>query len=200
MRQTIPGEISKYGEGFVKGLAIDAVIFGFHNNQLKILIIEHGDANLFALPGGYIYEKEDLNDAAKRILASKTGLTSGSKKQVSYASQIWMVLANVTSPAEAKLALKNITSHKEAVIPGAPYLYHFFISALIESGLKTEAKEAVINYWGGMVKKGADTFWEVYDPNDAYLSPYHFFPINSYCHAWSCTPVYFIRKYPDIFQ
>ncbi|WP_254412588.1 NUDIX hydrolase [Dyadobacter diqingensis] len=74
MRQTVPGEISKYGEGFVKGLAIDAVIFGFHNNQLKILIIEHGDANLFALPGGYIYEKEDLNDAAKRILASKTGL------------------------------------------------------------------------------------------------------------------------------
>ncbi|RYY36895.1 MAG: NUDIX hydrolase [Sphingobacteriaceae bacterium] len=74
MRQTVPGEISIYGEGFVKGLAIDAVIFGFHDNQLKILIIEHGDTNLFALPGGYIFEKEDLNDAAKRILASKTGL------------------------------------------------------------------------------------------------------------------------------
>lgn len=75
MRQTVPGEISKYGEGFVKGLAIDAVIFGFNNDQLKILIIEHGDTNLFALPGGYIYEKEDLNDAARRILASKTGLS-----------------------------------------------------------------------------------------------------------------------------
>jgi alpha-L-rhamnosidase len=143
-----------------------------------------------------------MSQAARtNLYDSKLGLfTSGSKKQVSYASQIWMVLANVASPAEAKLALKNITSHKEAVIPGAPYLYHFFISALIESGLKTEAKEALINYWGGMVKKGADTFWEVYDPNDAYLSPYHFFPINSYCHAWSCTPVYFIRKYTDIFQ
>ena len=51
-----------------------------------------------------------------------------------------------------------------------------------------------------MLEKGADTFWEAYDPNDDFLSPYNFFPVNSYCHAWSCTPVYFIRKYPEIFQ
>jgi hypothetical protein len=51
-----------------------------------------------------------------------------------------------------------------------------------------------------MIKKGADTFWEVYDPADEFKSPYGFFPVNSYCHAWSCTPVYFIRKYPKIFQ
>nr|WP_301847471.1 hypothetical protein [uncultured Parabacteroides sp.] len=51
-----------------------------------------------------------------------------------------------------------------------------------------------------MVKRGADTFWEVYDPDNDYLSPYGFFVINSYCHAWSCTPVYFINKYPEIFQ
>lgn len=76
MRQTVQGEISIYGEGFVKGLAIDAVIFGFHNNQLKILLIQHGGTDLFALPGGYIYENEDLNVAAKRILHSKTGLNN----------------------------------------------------------------------------------------------------------------------------
>ena len=66
--------------------------------------------------------------------------------------------------------------------------------------LKQEAKEMLTNYWGGMVNKGADSFWEVYDPKDDFLSPYNFFPVNSYCHAWSCTPVYFIRKYPEIFQ
>lgn len=75
-RQTVSGEISPFGEGFVKGLAIDAVIFGFHDQQLKVLIVEHGDTGLFAVPGGYIYEKENLNDAAKRVLASKTGLSN----------------------------------------------------------------------------------------------------------------------------
>ena len=71
---------------------------------------------------------------------------------------------------------------------------------LIIIWLNEEAKKLLIDYWGGMVEKGADTFWEVYDPKDDYLSPYNFFPMNSYCHAWSCTPVYFIHKYPDIFQ
>jgi hypothetical protein len=86
------------------------------------------------------------------------------------------------------------------VYPGAPYLYHYVIEAMIQCGLNQEAKDLMINYWGDMVKKGADTFWEVYDPKDDFLSPYNFFPVNSYCHAWSCTPVYFIRKYPEIFQ
>jgi hypothetical protein len=63
-----------------------------------------------------------------------------------------------------------------------------------------EAKEKLTSYWGGMVKKGADTFWEVYDPQNDFLSPYNSYLANSYCHAWSCTPVYFIRKYPELFQ
>ncbi|MDV9959707.1 hypothetical protein RHJ81_18875 [Clostridioides difficile] len=46
-----------------------------------------------------------------------------------------------------------------------------------------------------MVKDGADCFWELYNPNDKYVSPYGSRIINSYCHAWSCTPSYFIRKY-----
>ena len=111
-----------------------------------------------------------------------------------------MILSGVASKAEAQKALKALPAVADAVHPGAPYMYHYYIAALIESGLKAEAKEALTSYWGGMVKKGADTFWEVYDPNDELKSPYNFFPVNSYCHAWSCTPVYFIRKYPEIFQ
>jgi alpha-L-rhamnosidase len=106
----------------------------------------------------------------------------------------------VASKAEAQRALKALPGVADAVRPGAPYMYHYYVEALVESGLKAEAKEALTTYWGGMINKGADTFWEVYDPNDELKSPYNFFPINSYCHAWSCTPVYFIRKYPEIFQ
>jgi alpha-L-rhamnosidase len=46
-----------------------------------------------------------------------------------------------------------------------------------------------------MISDGADTFWELYNPDDKKLSPYGSNLINSYCHAWSCTPTYFIRKY-----
>lgn len=143
-----------------------------------------------------------LKDAAyKNLYDKKSGLfVSGADKQVSYGGQAWMVLSGVASKAEAQKALRALPTLPNAVHPGAPYMYHYYVAALIACDLKAEAKEALTNYWGGMVAKGADTFWEVYDPTDDFRSPYNFFPVNSYCHAWSCTPVYFIRKYPEVFQ
>ena len=70
----IPEESSVNGTGFLPGLAIDAVIFGFHQNQLKILLLEYRNTGLLALPGGFIQSDENLNDAARRILAKRTGL------------------------------------------------------------------------------------------------------------------------------
>ncbi|WP_276088261.1 glycoside hydrolase [Pedobacter sp. JY14-1] len=139
--------------------------------------------------------------ARTSLYDAKSGLfLSGQSRQVSYASQSWMVLSGVASKAQAQKAMKALATSKNAVKPGTPYLTHYYVAALIQSGLHQEARALVENYWGGMVNKGADTFWEAYDPDNDKLSPYNFFPVNSYCHAWSCTPVYFIRKYPDIFR
>lgn len=154
-------------------------------------------------------EVADVPELAKRLKEAtrknlydkKTGMfVSGDNKQVSYGGQAWIVLSGIATKAEAQKALKAIAATPTAVQPGAPYMFHYYVAALIESGLKAEAKNALVTYWGDMVKKRADTFWEVYDPKDELKSPYNFFPVNSYCHAWSCTPVYFIRKYPEIFQ
>lgn len=137
----------------------------------------------------------------KHYYNPKTGLFTGIlNDQVSYASQIWMVLGEVPTQKEAQRALRALKTTENVCTPGAPYLFHYYIEALIKSGLKEEAKKEMAEYWGGMIHKGADTFWEVYDPRNEYLSPYNFYPVNSYCHAWSCTPTYFIRKYPEIFQ
>ncbi len=139
--------------------------------------------------------------ARKRLYDKKSGLFRGTTDpQLSYASQVWMVLGGVATRAEAQRALKAVALAQDVVRPGTPYAYHYYIQALVNCGLKEEARTALTDYWGGMIRKGADTFWEAYDPDNDYLSPYNFFPMNSYCHAWSCTPVYFIRKYPDIFQ
>lgn len=62
------------GDGFLKNIAIDAVIFGFHDNQLKVLLIEYKRTALFALPGGFIRERDDLNTAAMRVVSERTGL------------------------------------------------------------------------------------------------------------------------------
>jgi hypothetical protein len=62
------------GEGFLPGLAMDFVIFGFHQDQLKILLLEYQNTSLFALPAGFVKSDENLNDAARRTLAERTGL------------------------------------------------------------------------------------------------------------------------------
>jgi Bacterial alpha-L-rhamnosidase. len=120
---------------------------------------------------------------------------SGSERQVSATSQVWMVLARVL-PDEKNRELCTLVLEKKAGMPlVTPYMYHYLVEAMLQCGMKAEASELMKDYWGGMIRNGADTFWEVYDPENPDFSPYGSPAINSYCHAWSCTPTYFIRKY-----
>lgn len=59
---------------YISHIAYDSVIFGFSGDQLKILILEYHNTELFALPGGFVRHDEDLNDAARRGLEERTGL------------------------------------------------------------------------------------------------------------------------------
>lgn len=134
------------------------------------------------------------NAARSHFFDRDQGLfVSGPDRQVSWASQAWLILAGVCEKQEAAAAIKNTVKLPSAVRPVTPYLYHHVVEAMVACGIKNDAKELVQSYWGGMVAAGADTFWEVYDPADPLLSPYGTVHINSYCHAWSCTPAYFIR-------
>ncbi len=45
---------------FQPGLSIDCVIFGFHNNQLKVLLNKTKYSDQWALPGGFVPVDEDL--------------------------------------------------------------------------------------------------------------------------------------------
>lgn len=76
-----------------------------------------------------------------------------------------------------------------------PYMYHHVTEALFEAGLQEEAIRLLKSYWGEMLRLGADTFWEAFEPENPDYSPYGNPIVSSYCHAWSCTPVYLIHKY-----
>jgi alpha-L-rhamnosidase len=119
--------------------------------------------------------------------------TSGEARTVSWAAQIWMVLAEVLTKEENAKLMERLFEKRPEIKLTTPYAYHHLIDALIISGKNGFAVEQMKAYWGAMVKEGADTFWELYNPEDKYYSPYGSNLINSYCHAWSCTPTYFIR-------
>ena len=56
------------------GLSVDNVIFGFHDNQLKVLLLECLNKKDWMLPGGFIHKEESLDEAAATVLLNRTGL------------------------------------------------------------------------------------------------------------------------------
>ena len=55
-------------------LSIDGVIFGFHQNQLKVLLLRWKGTSEWSLPGGFIRKTESVDLAAQRIMQERTGL------------------------------------------------------------------------------------------------------------------------------
>ncbi len=68
-------------EQFIPQISIDCVIFGFHNNTLKVLLSKFPNLDLWALQGGFILQNEDIDVAAVRILKELTGLSNIFLKQ-----------------------------------------------------------------------------------------------------------------------
>lgn len=124
---------------------------------------------------------------------------SGKNRQVSWATQIWMILAKVLSEEGNRKLIWRTEEMNPSVRIVTPYMKHHYIEALIECGETKHALKEIKGYWGGMIKEGADTFWEVYNPDHLSESPYGSISVNSFCHAWSCTPVYFLRKFLNIY-
>jgi ADP-ribose pyrophosphatase YjhB (NUDIX family) len=67
-------DIVENNHRFQPGLSIDCVIFGFHDNQLKVLLIKVSDSKKWSLPGGFIPVDQDIDTAAVTVLNERTGL------------------------------------------------------------------------------------------------------------------------------
>lgn len=63
-----------YQDSFIPHLSLDCVIFGFHGQQLKVLLPKLKHVDLWTLPGGYVLKNEDIDQAAQRLLEDRTGL------------------------------------------------------------------------------------------------------------------------------
>ena len=60
-------------------VSTDCVVFGYGLDELEVMLIKIGDADLkgsWALPGDRVFVDEDVDDAAIRVLKDLTGLTN----------------------------------------------------------------------------------------------------------------------------
>ena len=167
----------------LEGLFLYALSYG------RILAAKMGDKRRMTR-----YEKAQIRgrEAARILLWNASAKTASSGGQDSMAARIWLTLGGVLTEEEAKQVLLPLKTDRFPLV--SPYIHHYYLEALLAAGETEAARKHLLSYWGGMIDRGADTFWEIWNPDAPNASPYGGTIVNSYCHAWSCTPSYFLRK------
>jgi hypothetical protein len=100
---------------------------------------------------------------------------------------------------EQKQSVKNkVLLNKDVLQITTPYMRFYELEALCAMGEQNYVLKEMKDYWGGMLKEGATSFWEEYNPNKKgtehltmYGRPYG----KSLCHAWGASPIYLLGKY-----
>jgi len=79
-----------------------------------------------------------------------------------------------------------------------PYMRFYELEALCAMGEQDYVLKEMKDYWGGMLRLGATSFWEEYNPSKKgaeHLAMYGREFGKSLCHAWGASPIYLLGKY-----
>lgn len=63
------------------GFSVDCVIFSFYKKKIRVLLNKFDISKYWQLPGGFMFKDESSDEAASRILTSRTGLANVYLKQ-----------------------------------------------------------------------------------------------------------------------
>jgi len=142
--------------------------------------------------------EEEIDFASKRMrdfYHQDSGLFITTAGQLSQHSQVWAILSGVLTKDENIALANKIEQLSTEYTMRTPFAVHYYLEALHACGLKEMAMTKIKDYWGKMLQCGYDCCPECFNEHNDFESPYHAPEINSACHAWSCTPAYWIYKY-----
>ncbi len=111
---------------------------------------------------------------------------------------MFAILYGLSYEEERKEIMKSVMLNPEIDPITTPYMRFYELETLCIMGYHTEVLQEIRDYWGGMLREGATSFWEKYVPSETgtqhlamYGRPYG----KSLCHAWGASPVYLLGRY-----
>lgn len=120
------------------------------------------------------------------------------RKHVTRHANIFAVLFDLVTEEQRQSIVKNVVLNPEITEITTPYFKFFELDMLCKLGYLDEVMSRMKSYWGGMLDRGAVTFWEEFDPIQNAPEQYSMYgdPFGkSLCHAWGASPIYLIGKY-----
>jgi hypothetical protein len=139
----------------------------------------------------------DFWDDTKQALVHNR-INGKKQSQVTRYSNMFAVFFNYLPLEKQQLIKKSVLMNDSVMKISTPYMRFYELEALCTMGEQKQVMKEMKDYWGGMIREGATTFWEKYNPTDKgvqhltmYGRPYG----KSLCHAWGASPVYLLGKY-----
>ncbi len=151
----------------------------------------------------WLAERERLMAAVERCFwdaeqgAYVDSFTSGRRHVTRHAS-ILAIVFGLVGEARQRLLAERVLHNPATPAIKTPYFRFFELDALCRLGELRTVLDEIKAYWGGMLRLGATTFWEEFDPAlplekqyAMYGDPYG----KSLCHAWAASPIYLLGRY-----
>ena len=119
-------------------------------------------------------------------------------KQITKFPNMFAIIYGYAYEEQRQEIMKSVMLNPDIDPITTPYMRFYELEALCIDGLHTQVLQEMRDYWGGMLREGATSFWEKYVPSEQgtqhlamYGRPYG----KSLCHAWGASPVYLLGKY-----
>ena len=120
------------------------------------------------------------------------------RNNVTRHANIFAILFDLTTPERKESIVKNVIYNKEITPITTPYFEFYELDAMCHIGDFKYMTDMLSSYWGGMLRLGATTIWEEFDPKKSGIEHYEMYGgkyEKSLCHAWGASPIYLLGKY-----
>lgn len=123
--------------------------------------------------------------------------TSGNRNVTRHAN-IFAVLFDIADEEKRDSIVANVLDNPEIPRITTPYFNFYELEVLCRLGRLGQVLDRIRDYWGGMLKRGAVTIWEEFDPEAPEEEQYDMYGDRfgkSLCHAWGASPIYLLGRY-----
>jgi hypothetical protein len=118
--------------------------------------------------------------------------------QITKFPNMFAILYGLADEQQQKQIMHSVMTNPDIDPITTPYMRFYELETLCRAGLHEQVLHEIRSYWGGMLREGATTFWEKYNPHETgtqHLSMYGRPYGKSLCHAWGASPLYLLGRY-----
>jgi alpha-L-rhamnosidase len=113
-------------------------------------------------------------------------------------SNMFSILFDYFNPQQKEAVKKSVLLNDSIQKITTPYMRFYELESLCTMGEQSYVLKQIKDYWGGMLRLGATSFWEEYNPSKKGVENYAMYGRafgKSLCHAWGASPIYLLGKY-----